>query len=177
MAAEAGLAPHRVHLELTESDVADSSAALATMHRLDEAGFELMLDDFGTGTSTLASLHLYPVRWLKIDRGFSAAAARSWRVAAIANAVAELATKLRLRTVAEGIETPEELPMFQAMGFELGQGYLFRPPDGARGRPRVAGPLAGPGPVERTSRESGVVLRTGARCRPPGCGESQGEAG
>ena len=124
----AGLTPGRVHLELTESDVAESASALATMHRLEEAGFELMLDDFGTGTSTLASLHAYPVSWLKIDRGFTAAAARGWRVAVVADAVAELARKLKLKTVAEGIETAEELPMFQAMGFDLGQGYHFARP-------------------------------------------------
>ena len=124
----AGLAPGRVHLELTESDVAESAAALRAMHGLDEAGYGLMLDDFGTGTSTLAALHAYPVKWLKIDRGFTSAAARERPVAVVADAVAGLARKLGLRTVAEGIETAEELPMFQAMGFDLGQGYHFARP-------------------------------------------------
>ncbi|BAM04762.1 putative bifunctional diguanylate cyclase/phosphodiesterase [Phycisphaera mikurensis] len=126
--AEAGLHPHQVHLELTESDVADCREARVTMQRLRDAGFQLMLDDFGTGTSTLSGLHAYPVQWLKIDRSFTAEAARDRRVAVVADAIAELARKLGLRTVAEGLETPEEVSMFQAMGYDGGQGYLFAKP-------------------------------------------------
>ena len=125
---DAGLTPGSVHLELTESDVADCPEAIATMHRLRAAGFELMLDDFGTGTSTLSGLHSYPVQWLKIDRAFSAEAVKHRTVATVADAVADLARKLGMRTIAEGIERAEEAPMFQAMGFDAGQGWLFGKP-------------------------------------------------
>ncbi|BAM04497.1 bifunctional diguanylate cyclase/phosphodiesterase [Phycisphaera mikurensis] len=128
LCADAGVPTHRIHLELTESDVAESGEATATMHRLRAAGFELMLDDFGTGTSSLSSLHDYPVQWLKIDRGFTVQATRRRSVAIVADAVADLARKLNLRTVAEGLETAEEVPLFQAMGFDMGQGYRFGRP-------------------------------------------------
>lgn len=124
----AAIPPHRIHLELTESDVADTQEATAAMHRLRQAGFELMLDDFGTGTSTLASLHDYPVQWLKIDRAFTSAAIRRREVAIVADAVADLARKLKLRTIAEGLENADEVPMFQAMGYAFGQGYHFARP-------------------------------------------------
>ena len=128
MAARARILPGDVHLEVTESDVASHPGAIGRLEELARAGFVLMLDDFGTGTSSLSSLHTYPVSWLKVDRAFSVGACGRRDLAAIVAAIKDLTHNLGLRVVAEGIETPDQLALFQALSFDAVQGYLYSRP-------------------------------------------------
>ena len=124
----AGASPRDVHLEVTESNVASCPHAVDLLRELADAGFSVMLDDFGTGTSTLSSLHEYPASWLKIDRHFSVGACGRRDLTAIVAAIGELTHNLNLRIVAEGIETPDQLALFETLNFDAVQGYLFSRP-------------------------------------------------
>jgi diguanylate cyclase (GGDEF)-like protein len=124
-----GLAPERLMLEVTESlFVADSEAGNSPLEAVRASGVGIAIDDFGTGYSALAYLRRLPVDTLKVDRRFLAHMDKT-DVAVLA-AILEMARALGLRTVAEGIETREQLAQLQALGCDLGQGYfLARPMD------------------------------------------------
>lgn len=128
-AAECGVQPHWVELELTESVVADNIALTAQkVHALRQQGFAIAIDDFGTGFSSLSVLQHLPVDRLKIDRSFvSGDSARSSGMA-VAYTVLALAKQLGVKTIAEGIETLEQRDQLAAAGCEDGQGYLFSKP-------------------------------------------------
>lgn len=133
----AGLEPHDLELEITESMMArDPGAASATLRRLRAAGVRLMIDDFGTGYSSLASLKLYPVDGLKIDRAFVRHLPQDRHDASITRAVVGLSRELDLAVVAEGVETPEQRDFLAGLGCGLLQGYLT-------GAPQPADSLAG----------------------------------
>ena len=113
---------HRDHADARRR-VARSSA----LDALRALGLHLAVDDFGTGYSSMAYLERFPVESLKIDRSFVAGVGRRSDSSAIATAIVSLAHALRLKTVAEGIEQPEQLHWLTAIGCEFGQGYLFGP--------------------------------------------------
>jgi diguanylate cyclase (GGDEF)-like protein len=122
----AGLPPDRVTLEITEQafarnlrPVEDAVASLAL------AGVHIAVDDFGTGYSTLRYLQRLRPSILKIDRSFISGIDTSGESHQLVSAIATMALTLGLQIVAEGIETPEQLSLLQAMGCQLGQGYLF----------------------------------------------------
>ncbi|MBB4693782.1 putative bifunctional diguanylate cyclase/phosphodiesterase [Paractinoplanes abujensis] len=123
-----GLAPDRLVLEVTESAIVDEQSGLATLHELRSHGIRIAVDDFGTGYSSLHYLTRLPVDILKIDRSFVAELDGTPTGAAIAEAVIRLAQVLRLRTIAEGIETAEQARELLALGCHTGQGYLYSPP-------------------------------------------------
>jgi len=128
----AGLEPHDLELEITESMMArDPGAASATLRRLRSAGVRLMIDDFGTGYSSLASLKLFPVDGLKIDRAFVRHLPRDRHDASITRAVVGLARELGLDVVAEGVETPDQRDFLAELGCGLLQGYLLGAPQPA----------------------------------------------
>jgi diguanylate cyclase (GGDEF)-like protein/PAS domain S-box-containing protein len=133
--AETGTDPATVCLEITESAVMESGAATtAQLRALKSLGVRLAIDDFGTGYSSLAHLRRFPVDVLKIDRTFVDGLGREPQDTSIAAAVISLAHALELVTVAEGIETAEQLEVLTGLGCDLGQGYLFarpQPPDAA----------------------------------------------
>ena len=105
----AGSRPEDVLLEITESnDMGDTARGLAMLARLRLKGFGLSVDDFGTGYSSLAQLSQIPFTELKIDRGFVIGSPRLPRKRAVIEASIDLARKLRLQVVAEGVETMEE---------------------------------------------------------------------
>jgi diguanylate cyclase (GGDEF)-like protein/PAS domain S-box-containing protein len=139
-----GLPPHRLVLELTESALAhDAEQARAVLVALRELGVVLALDDFGTGYSSLSYLHRFPVDVLKIDRSFVSGDAGGVRRAALGQAMVALGRSLRLTTVAEGIERPDELAHYRDLGCPLGQGYLLaRPVDAATVTPLLAAQVA-----------------------------------
>ncbi|MGZ8491372.1 MAG: EAL domain-containing protein [Gemmatirosa sp.] len=121
-----GLAPGRLVLEVTESVLLeDLEPALGRLEALRALGVRLALDDFGTGYSSLAYLQRLPVDVLKIDRTFTTDLMAGGRRAAVARAVVTFARTLGLRTVAEGIETPEQRAEVLALGCTLGQGFHF----------------------------------------------------
>jgi diguanylate cyclase (GGDEF)-like protein/PAS domain S-box-containing protein len=127
--AETGIDPATLCLEITESAVMESgSATTAQLRALKSLGIRLAIDDFGTGFSSLAHLRRYPVDVLKIDGTFVAGLGHEPQDASIAAAVISLAHALGLDTVAEGVETEEQLTILRSLGCDLGQGYLFGRP-------------------------------------------------
>ena len=125
---ETGLAPGSVWLEITEDTLAqDRDAADHALRQLHETGVRLVVDDFGTGASSLVSLKRFQFDAIKIDRAFIADLGRNRESDAICGAIIELAHSLRLCAIAEGVETLEQYATLRALGCELGQGHLFGP--------------------------------------------------
>jgi diguanylate cyclase (GGDEF)-like protein len=123
-----GVDARHLHLEVTESLVASSSGMIDQLHRLNKLGHPLMLDDFGSGTSSLSCLKSYPVQWIKVDRQLTDAADKSRSYAAIIQAVADLASNLGMRLVAEGVEEAHTIPLLQAMDVGAAQGWHWTKP-------------------------------------------------
>ena len=101
--------------------------ACAHLGRLADLGVRLAIDDFGTGYSSLAYLQNLPITDLKIDRGF-VNRSNEPRGAALVEAIIGIADALDLGTIAEGIETSEQLELVSRLGCQTGQGYLFARP-------------------------------------------------
>ena len=124
-----GIDPAQVVLEITESLLmADAARGLGVLARLRLKGFGLSIDDFGTGYSSLAQLSQVPFTELKIDQGFVSGAHAQPRKRAVIEASLDLARKLQLDTVAEGVETVEDWQMLAELGCGMAQGYLIAPP-------------------------------------------------
>ncbi|SEQ29951.1 putative bifunctional diguanylate cyclase/phosphodiesterase [Lentzea albida] len=127
----AGLAPNRLTVEVTESVWADEPA-MRSLVAVREAGIRVALDDFGTGYSSLSYLQRYPFDVVKIDRSFTGALGRNGRTEGVIRCIIALAEVLGAKTVAEGIETPEQADWLRDAGCSYAQGYLFgRPADAA----------------------------------------------
>jgi diguanylate cyclase (GGDEF)-like protein len=124
-----GLEHRHVCVELPESSLLESGPATrAALDRLTADGFGLGIDDFGTGSGSLACARSVPADTIKIDRSFVAGLTTSAADRAVVAATVELARLLGVVTVAEGIETVEQLEMLRLMGCTQGQGYLFSRP-------------------------------------------------
>ena len=124
-----GLPPERLELEITESVLLrDNSENVEILHRLRLRGISIVLDDFGTGYSSLSYLRMFPFDKIKIDRSFVHELAKNADCAAIVSAVAGLGRSLRIGTVAEGVETEDQLLLVQAAGCTHAQGFLFGRP-------------------------------------------------
>ena len=127
--ARSGADPHRLRLELTESmlhtDLDETRARVAALQRL---GVRFALDDFGTGYSSLAYLKRLPLDQLKIDKSFVADITTDPNDAAIARTIVSLARSLKLRVVAEGVETEGQFAFLRRIGCQGFQGYLFSAP-------------------------------------------------
>jgi EAL domain-containing protein (putative c-di-GMP-specific phosphodiesterase class I) len=111
------------------------------LHRLRGAGASVVLDDFGTGCSSLTHLHALPIDGFKIDRSFISAATDP-RSRALAEGLIALGTGLGLTVTAEGIETAEQAQWLADRGCALGQGYRFGRPAAAGVRRRAEGERA-----------------------------------
>lgn len=123
------LAPERLKIEITESLLMKRDAL--TMRQLDELralGVRISLDDFGTGYSSLSYLQSYPTDLIKIDQSFVRALGQIDRSKPIVEAIVALARCLGMRTVAEGVETEEQLAILAGIGCGEAQGYLFSKP-------------------------------------------------
>jgi diguanylate cyclase (GGDEF)-like protein len=128
-----GLPASSLVLELTETAMMqDTEATIATLSALKELGVKLAVDDFGTGYSSLSYLQRFPVDVLKIDRAFVATLASDGDdQGSLASTIVSLAKSLRLRAVAEGVETASQAAALTELGCELAQGYFYaRPADG-----------------------------------------------
>jgi diguanylate cyclase (GGDEF)-like protein len=138
--AEAGLAPGRLELEITETVLlVENAANLATLHRLRALGVRIALDDFGTGYSSLSYLRAFPFDRIKIDRSFVREMESNPQAAAIVRAIIGLGTSLGIATTAEGIETEAQRARLRATACDEVQGYLFgRPMPVAEARRRLA---------------------------------------
>jgi EAL domain-containing protein (putative c-di-GMP-specific phosphodiesterase class I)/FixJ family two-component response regulator len=129
MVQDHGVDPREVVLEITESSLmADAARGLGALARLRLKGFGLSIDDFGTGYSSLAQLSQIPFTELKIDQGFVSGAHTEPRKRAVIEASLELARKLELEVVAEGVETTEDWQMLAELGCGMAQGYLIAKP-------------------------------------------------
>jgi diguanylate cyclase (GGDEF)-like protein/PAS domain S-box-containing protein len=127
--AASGLPANRLELEITESvAMGDIQEAIATLRTLREIGVRVVLDDFGTGHSSLAYLKSLPLDAIKIDRTFVGAIPGSSADASLVMAILEMARGLSLRVIAEGVEKEEQLEFLMANGCHQAQGYLFGPP-------------------------------------------------
>ncbi len=126
--AVSGLPPHLLELELTESIlVLDADEALRRLEALSQLGLRLSIDDFGTGYSSLAYLKRFPIDKLKIDRSFVSGLPADDSDAGIVQAILQMARALRLKVVAEGVETEEQRQFLRDRGCDEYQGFLFAP--------------------------------------------------
>jgi EAL domain-containing protein (putative c-di-GMP-specific phosphodiesterase class I) len=124
-----GLPQGVLELELTESVIMVAPEnAIALMQRIDALGVSIAVDDFGTGYSSLAYLKRLPIDRLKIDRSFVADLGRDKDDEAICSSIIQLARSLGLQTVAEGVETEQQLGWLQARGCDEVQGFLLGRP-------------------------------------------------
>ena len=123
------LDPCWLELEMTESMVMDTTdKAISLMERLKSIGTRLSLDDFGTGYSSFASLSRFPIDHLKIDRSFISDIVTDPDSATIATSIIAIAHRMRLRVIAEGVETEAQLGYLRKHGCDEIQGYLFSRP-------------------------------------------------
>jgi diguanylate cyclase (GGDEF)-like protein/PAS domain S-box-containing protein len=119
----------RIILEITESTLmTDSAQANVVLPALRTMGADVVIDDFGTGFSCLSSLARLDATGLKIDRGFIRDMESDDRSRLIVEAVLSLARSLKMKTTAEGIETPSQLASVRELGCELAQGFYFARP-------------------------------------------------
>jgi diguanylate cyclase (GGDEF)-like protein len=126
---DSGLPPERLELEITESVLLHGSKeTVAMLHQLRRMGTSILLDDFGTGYSSLSYLRTFPFSKIKIDRSFVQELSKNADCASIVSAVARLGRSLRIETVAEGVETEDQLALVRAAGCTCAQGFLFGQP-------------------------------------------------
>ena len=127
--ASAKLPASRLRLEITECAIMKSAdSAAAALHQLKSLGVRLVLDDFGSGFSSISYLHRLPLDGIKIDRSFVEGLRTGDRQSRLLEGVVLLAQDAGLSVVAEGIVEREQLGVLEALGCDLGQGYLFAPP-------------------------------------------------
>ena len=154
--AESGLAARHLELELTESVLMEENEAVVrTLDEIRALGVKLSLDDFGTGYSSLSYLKRFHFDSVKIDRSFIRDVTRDVGDASLTRAIIAMARSLRLRTVAEGVETAGQLGFLASLRCDTMQGYLF----------------SAPLPAEDIS----ALLRAGKRLPTEALGDAAGE--
>ena len=124
-----GLPPHCLALEVTEREVMrNPEAALELLHNLRNFGVRLAMDDFGTGTSSLALLRAYPFDTIKIDRSFLQDVDTSREVLAVIQATVSLIENLEMASLAEGVEEAGQVDILKSLGCRYAQGFFFSRP-------------------------------------------------
>jgi EAL domain-containing protein (putative c-di-GMP-specific phosphodiesterase class I) len=127
--AATGLRPDRLELEITESVLMqDEEACIALLHKLRGLGVRIALDDFGTGYSALNYLRRFPFDKIKIDRCFVTGLDAGGESAAIVESVLDLAARLNMQTIAEGVEDTAQLAVLRERGCAQIQGNLISAP-------------------------------------------------
>lgn len=126
---DTGIRAECLRLEVTESAVMkDPTITMAQLTKLRAIGVKIDMDDFGTGQSSLATLHQFPIDALKIDRTFVNNLSRGREFVAIVHAIAQLARNLGITVIAEGVETAEQVTLLQSLDCDLAQGFYFGKP-------------------------------------------------
>jgi EAL domain-containing protein (putative c-di-GMP-specific phosphodiesterase class I) len=125
---EAGLPPAALCLEITESVLAEDPSIIERLKTLRALGVHLAIDDFGTGFSSYGHLQRLPIDTIKIDRSFVERLGPDQPAPAVAYGIIQMSLAMGLRTVAEGVETPEQRAVLQALGCPFAQGFLFSRP-------------------------------------------------
>ena len=127
--AASDLPAHRLEIEITETVfLEDSNEIRATLHQLHELGVQIVMDDFGTGYSSLSYLRKFPFDKIKIDAFFIRELSDGGDGSTIVEAIAKMANTMKIATVVEGVETPQQLAKVQEWGCTEMQGYLFSRP-------------------------------------------------
>ncbi len=127
--ATSGLPPSRLELEITETVMLDNTdAVFESLHQLRALGISIAMDDFGTGYSSLSYLRRFPFSKVTIDRSFIAGLGLGAHCDAIVTAVTNLCETLGVVTLAEGVETEEQLEQLRSGTCGEAQGYLFSRP-------------------------------------------------
>jgi len=147
---ETGLQPHRLTIEITETTVADERTA-SDLRALSKLGVHLAVDDVGTSWSTLENLRRFDIETAKVDRAFiTSLEPHEGMNRAIVDAIVHVAQSLSMTTVAEGIETAQQVAILRDFGADMGQGYFFAKPlaadvadELAKGDPRPVFSLRG----------------------------------
>ncbi|RDE06986.1 putative bifunctional diguanylate cyclase/phosphodiesterase [Sphingomonas aracearum] len=128
-AQRAGVEPHRVQIEITETAIFDDAdRAAETLYKLRQMGFRIALDDFGTGYSSLYNIRKFALDCLKIDRSFIDGMGRERESAAIVHSIVHLGRSLGLTVCAEGVETEAQVQALRLAGASHLQGYFFSRP-------------------------------------------------
>lgn len=122
---ETGLDPNRLELEITESVIMAVDDAISVLVALRALGVQLAIDDFGTGYSSLSYLKTLPVQTLKIDRAFVMGIGKNKSDESIIQAILEISNSLGLHTVAEGVETEEQLDFLRQRGCHQIQRFFY----------------------------------------------------
>jgi EAL domain-containing protein (putative c-di-GMP-specific phosphodiesterase class I) len=126
--------PRRLELEFTEAFLMqDSKSTALVLRELKELGVQLALDDFGTGCSSLGNMRRFPIDAIKVDQSIVRDLATDAGAAAVVSAVINMGSSLRLRVVAEGVETREQLLFLEQHECAEAQGFYFSPPLAAEG--------------------------------------------
>ena len=126
---ETGVPPEILRLELTESvTMRDEERTRRILSELRKLGVRLCIDDFGTGYSSLSYLRRFALDILKIDRSFVTDMINNSESQEIVKTILSLGANLRMKVVAEGVETSEQMAMLKSLGCEFAQGYLFSKP-------------------------------------------------
>ncbi len=126
---ETGLPPHLLKLEITESSAMENANhTINVLNKLKSIGVQLSMDDFGTGYSSLSYLQKLPFDTLKIDRSFVNTVGPHGENSQILQTIISLAKNLRMRVIAEGIETESQLSVLKHLGCDYGQGYYLAKP-------------------------------------------------
>jgi diguanylate cyclase (GGDEF)-like protein len=152
---ETGLPPSSLVLEITEDVLlATDEDLLARLRDVKDLGVRLAVDDFGTGYSALSQLQRFPMDIVKIDKTFVDGLGESGEHDLLVKGIIELAHGLRLETVAEGIERPEQAALLRSMHSELGQGFHFAKPLPSRDIEAILSPVPDVDPGPRTRAPS-----------------------
>lgn len=159
---DTGLKGSRLDLEITETVlIEDTDMALETLNDLKALGVGLVLDDFGTGYSSLAYVKRFPIDMLKIDRSFVSGLARGSEDTAIVSAVISMGQALRVKVVAEGVETCEQAAQLRSLGCQYAQGFLYAKPlapdsifDFLSSPPTEGGGVAGDNVFKKAARDA-----------------------
>ncbi|MHC8287251.1 EAL domain-containing response regulator [Pseudomonas sp. XS1P51] len=127
--AASGIAPHFLMLEITESALmTDLAITQGTLARLRLKGFGLSVDDYGTGFSCMLQLSRVPCSELKVDRAFVNGASESVHLRILLESALDIARRLRLKVVAEGVETQKDWALLRELGCDEAQGYFIAKP-------------------------------------------------
>jgi EAL domain-containing protein (putative c-di-GMP-specific phosphodiesterase class I) len=155
------LEPHYLEIELTETTVMDhADTSVHILEELSRMGVIVSIDDFGTGYSSMSYLRRFPIDKLKIDRSFINDLTTNDDAAAIVKAIISLAHSLRLKVVAEGVETAEQLQQLSKLGCDQFQGFYRSaavPPADIESFVRSA---ANPPPIQDDSQNQFMVTQS-----------------
>ena len=123
---ETGFDPNYLQLEITESVIIENeSQVIEALKKFRSMGMKIFLDDFGTGYSSLVYLHKLPLNAIKLDRSFISGHGEQLNGLEIVRTIIHLANDLHFETIAEGVETPEQLILLRGMGCDFIQGFMI----------------------------------------------------